>query len=32
MNVRINNFETHELKVNDADGNPINIAAIIVWQ
>lgn len=32
VNVRINNFETHELKVNDADGNPINIAAIIVWQ
>ncbi|MCI6574660.1 MAG: SPFH domain-containing protein [Actinomycetaceae bacterium] len=32
INVRINNFETNELKVNDADGNPINIAAIIVWQ
>lgn len=32
INVRINNFETNELKVNDADGNPINIASIIVWQ
>ncbi len=30
--VRVNNFETSELKVNDADGNPVNIAAIIVWQ
>lgn len=32
VTVRINNFETNDLKVNDADGNPINIAAIIVWQ
>lgn len=32
VSVKVNNFETHELKVNDADGNPINIAAIIVWQ
>ncbi len=32
MSVKVNNFETHELKVNDADGNPVNIAAIIVWQ
>ncbi len=30
--VRVRNFETHELKVNDLDGNPINIAAIVVWQ
>ncbi|ANC32265.1 SPFH domain-containing protein [Isoptericola dokdonensis] len=30
--VRVRNFETSELKVNDADGNPINIAAIVVWQ
>jgi hypothetical protein len=29
---RVRNFETSELKVNDADGNPINIAAIVVWQ
>ncbi len=32
ISVRVNNFETNELKVNDADGNPINIAAIVVWQ
>lgn len=32
VNVRINNFETNQLKVNDLDGNPINIAAIVVWQ
>lgn len=32
MSVRVHNFETHELKVNDSDGNPINIAAIVVWQ
>ncbi len=32
VSVRVRNFETNELKVNDADGNPINIAAIIVWQ
>jgi regulator of protease activity HflC (stomatin/prohibitin superfamily) len=32
VSVKVNNFETHELKVNDSDGNPVNIAAIIVWQ
>lgn len=32
VSVKVRNFETNELKVNDADGNPINIAAIIVWQ
>ena len=32
LSVRVRNFETSELKVNDADGNPINIAAIVVWQ
>ena len=32
VSVRVHNFETHELKVNDADGNPVNIAAIVVWQ
>lgn len=32
LSVRVRNFETSELKVNDADGNPVNIAAIIVWQ
>ncbi|MDR3070357.1 MAG: SPFH domain-containing protein [Propionibacteriaceae bacterium] len=32
VSIKVNNFETKELKVNDADGNPVNIAAIIVWQ
>lgn len=32
VSVRVRNFETNELKVNEADGNPINIAAIVVWQ
>lgn len=32
LSARVRNFETSELKVNDADGNPINIAAIVVWQ
>ncbi len=32
VSVRVGNFETNALKVNDADGNPVEIAAIIVWQ
>jgi hypothetical protein len=32
VSVRVRNFETSELKVNDAEGNPVNIAAIVVWQ
>lgn len=32
LSVRVNNFETHTLKVNDADGNPVEIGAIVVWQ
>lgn len=32
VSVRVRNFETSELKVNDADGNPVNIACIVVWQ
>jgi regulator of protease activity HflC (stomatin/prohibitin superfamily) len=32
ISVRVHNFETNELKVNDSDGNPIHIAAIVVWQ
>ncbi|WP_240977325.1 SPFH domain-containing protein [Planctomonas sp. JC2975] len=32
MSVRIRNFETKRLRVNDADGNPVEIAAIVVWQ
>jgi regulator of protease activity HflC (stomatin/prohibitin superfamily) len=29
---RVRNFETTKLKVNDHDGNPIEIAAVVVWQ
>ena len=32
VSVRVNNFETSALKVNDYDGNPVEIAAIVVWQ
>jgi regulator of protease activity HflC (stomatin/prohibitin superfamily) len=29
---RIRNFETERLKVSDADGNPVEIAAVVVWR
>lgn len=32
ISVRVRNFETQKLKVNDLDGNPIEIAAVVVWQ
>ncbi len=32
ISLRIENFETEHLKVNDIDGNPIEIAAIVVWK
>jgi regulator of protease activity HflC (stomatin/prohibitin superfamily) len=32
ISIRVRNFETNRLKVNDADGNPVDIAAIVVWQ
>ncbi|GAB3130357.1 SPFH domain-containing protein [Tsukamurella serpentis] len=32
LSVRVHNFETAELKVNDSTGNPVNTASIIVWQ
>jgi regulator of protease activity HflC (stomatin/prohibitin superfamily) len=32
ISVRVRNFETNHLKVNDADGNPVEIAAIVVLQ
>ena len=32
VSVRVRNFETARLKVNDADGSPVEIAAIVVWQ
>ncbi len=30
--IRVRNFETSRMKVNDAVGNPVEIAAIVVWQ
>ena len=32
VSVRIRNLETAVAKVNDADGNPIEIAAVVVWR
>ncbi len=32
VSLRIRNFETTKLKVNDLDSNPIEIAAVVVWQ
>jgi hypothetical protein len=29
---RVRNFESAKLKVNDHDGNPIEIAAVVVWK
>ena len=31
VSTRIRNLETSMVKVNDADGNPIEIAAVVVW-
>jgi regulator of protease activity HflC (stomatin/prohibitin superfamily) len=32
VSLRVRNFESGHLKVNDSDGNPIEIAAVVVWQ
>jgi regulator of protease activity HflC (stomatin/prohibitin superfamily) len=32
VSTRIRNQESAQVKVNDADGNPIEIAAVVVWQ
>ncbi|WP_246475869.1 SPFH domain-containing protein [Brevibacterium renqingii] len=32
VSTRIRNHETSTLKVNDLDGNPIEIGAVVVWQ
>jgi len=32
ISLRIRNFESTRLKVNDSDGNPIEIAAVVVWR
>src|SRR5580700_7298798 len=31
VSLRTRNFETSQLKVNDLDGNPIEFAAVVVW-
>ena len=32
ISLRTRNFETNRLKVNDHDGNPIEIGAVVVWK
>jgi hypothetical protein len=32
ISLRVRNFETGRLKVNDTDGNPVEIAAVVVWR
>ncbi len=32
VSLRIHNFESGKLKVNDRDGNPIEIASVVVWK
>jgi regulator of protease activity HflC (stomatin/prohibitin superfamily) len=32
ISLRVRNFESGRLKVNDTDGNPIEIAAVVVWR
>ncbi|CAM3645962.1 SPFH domain-containing protein [Smaragdicoccus niigatensis] len=32
ISLRVRNFETAKLKVNDADGNPVEIAAVVVYK
>jgi regulator of protease activity HflC (stomatin/prohibitin superfamily) len=32
VSLRIRNFESSHLKVNDLEGNPVEIAAVVVWK
>lgn len=32
LSLRVRNFESNKLKVNDLDGSPIEIASVVVWQ
>ncbi len=32
ISLRVRNFESAQLKVNDRDGNPVEIAAVVVWR
>jgi regulator of protease activity HflC (stomatin/prohibitin superfamily) len=32
LSLRVHNFESSKIKVNDLEGNPIEIAAVVVWR
>lgn len=32
VSLRVRNFTSDKVKVNDADGNPVEIAAVVVWR
>ncbi|MGH9349715.1 MAG: SPFH domain-containing protein [Vicinamibacterales bacterium] len=32
ISLRVRNFESSRMKVNDSEGNPIEIAAVVVWR
>jgi regulator of protease activity HflC (stomatin/prohibitin superfamily) len=32
ISLRVRNFESEKLKVNDFDGNPVEIASVVVWR
>src|SRR6185369_4517084 len=32
LSLRVRNFESAHLKVNDIEGNPIELAAVVVWK
>jgi len=32
VSLRVRNFESGKIKVNDKDGNPVEIAAVVVWR
>lgn len=32
ISLRIRNFESSQIKVNDLEGNPVEIAAVVVWR
>ena len=32
ISLRVRNFDSEKIKVNDHDGNPIEIAAVVVWK
>lgn len=32
VSVRVRNFESEKLKVNDLEGNPVEIGAVVVWR